>query len=963
MSGHEGERRRLSLGFATFLSVVVHLLLSLLMGTLTLRHEPSGVERKLERARTEAKAKRAASEFELVVTKEPAARPVHEAPLEVAVDRPSPRDETVERPRPDDRVVSPRAAEAEPVESPVAIELPRAAAAPKAAVDTPTKLSRKESDRGNETGETDASVALPKSVTTTAADQSRAVQPQPAARPPRAASRSPAPTVATARPRTDEKKSSEPAAVPRRRPAPRATAADSQELASIARAVTATDASGPFDSDAADEVEPLSLAAESSRQEPSVSAPTAARSRPRTSGAVSRSVASKASRAARPTGGDARADVAGARRTARAESVAESIADSVPTEAIATLARAGGTGAGSADDADATSLAGLVGEPTDSPAGDGPSDSPATAALARRPTAAQRGNARSRQGATMSQRRSGGADSAAESAMAEEAFAALVGGRSRGVEGSRGGLDAPAPQADSSSPARQLTDGAADVDAVTQRVEPVAVEPVAVESVAIDAATAVTAGEAAADPFAVIAAAPRPARQPRGGPRPSVRLRGPDGPGGSEDEAGPQPGITARPTRRPTESMLENDERFLARVAAAALPVDGRVRQTAAPFRQRSPERRDQLRRGHRGTETEAAIERGLEFLARAQLPDGRWSLSRFPGATRADGGSIASDTAATGLALLSFLGAGYDHFGDRHADAVRRGLEFLRAVQKPDGDLYLEMDEASGRSARLYSHAIATMAVCEAVGMTGDPLLRESATNACRFIASSQHEKRGGWRYMPGIGSDLSVSGWMLLALRSAQLAGIAVDRKCLAGVRVLLDTSQSVDDPDAYVYNPYAPDTPEQRAGRMPSPTMNAVGLLMRLHMGTARDDPRIVRAAAKLAADLPSDGSPGRPSRDCYLWYYAAQALFHVGGEAWDRWYGRLHEILVASQETGGDQAGSWNPGGAVPDRWGGFGGRIYVTALNLLTLEVSYRHLPIYEVLARPPDDRETGRSSP
>ena len=180
---------------------------------------------------------------------------------------------------------------------------------------------------------------------------------------------------------------------------------------------------------------------------------------------------------------------------------------------------------------------------------------------------------------------------------------------------------------------------------------------------------------------------------------------------------------------------------------------------------------------------------------------------------------------------------------------------------------------------------------------------------------------------------------------------------------MRVLLDTSQSVEDADTYVYNPYAPDTPEQRAGRRSSPTMTAVGLLMRLHTGYARDDPRFVGAATKLAAELPSNGSRGRPTRDCYLWYYVSQVLFHVGGEAWDRWYGRLYEILVASQETVGDRAGSWNPGGEVPDRWGAFGGRIYVTALNLLTLEVTYRHLPIDQAVVRPADDRETGRSSP
>jgi hypothetical protein len=525
--------------------------------------------------------------------------------------------------------------------------------------------------------------------------------------------------------------------------------------------------------------------------------------------------------------------------------------------------------------------------------------------------------------------------------VAQEAFAALLGGRVRGLEDASGTLDA------SESTERTPLPGRAAIDTGPTADEVAASLPEKDGGGAGKAASADTAF----DPFATVAAAsPARERQPRGGARAIVRTRAPEGPGGSEDEAGPQPGITARPSRRPTDSPLENDARFLARVAASALPVDGRVRQMAPAFQQRSPERRDESRAGKPRPETEAAIERGLAFLARAQQPDGRWSLARFPGATAFDGGSIESDTAATGLALLCFLGAGYDHFGETYADTVRRGLEFLRAVQRPDGDLYLESDEVSNRSARLYSHGIAAMALCEAVGMTGDPLVKESARKACRFIELSQHEKRGGWRYAAGIGSDLSVSGWMLLALRSGQLAGIEVSPRCLEGVRTLLDTSQSPASAHAYVYNPYAPDIPEQRAGRFPSPSMNAVGLLMRLHSGWNREDPRIVQGALALAAEPAANGRRGASKRDCYLWYYAAQVLFHVGGEPWDRWYEGLHSLLVGSQVNVGDRAGSWDPGGETPDRWGGFGGRIYVTALNLLTLEVSYRHLPIYQVLA-------------
>jgi len=407
--------------------------------------------------------------------------------------------------------------------------------------------------------------------------------------------------------------------------------------------------------------------------------------------------------------------------------------------------------------------------------------------------------------------------------------------------------------------------------------------------------------------------------------------------GGDAGATGDAPGhILARP---------------LGRASGFALPAEGREREVAMPFARRSRAEREAARRDAASdiavrekarAAADGMVDRGLGFLARAQRPDGRWRLEAYPGA-EADAPRLVSDTAATGLAILSFLGAGHDHFGGPHRDTVRRGLEFLLSVQKRDGDLYVPADELSDSCAWLYSHGIASMALCEAVGMTGDPLVKPAAARACGFIAASQHPARGGWRYTPRSDADLSVSGWMLVALRSGRLAGVEVEPRALAGVKALLDQSAVAGDPARYLYNAR---NAQQRPSRLSSACMTAVGTLGRLHTGWSPDDPRVRRAADTLLALKPAYGTPAQRSRDCYLWYYASQVLVHTGGDAWADWYDALADTLEPTQERSGPAAGSWDPLGDVPDRWGAYGGRIYVTALHLLALEVPDRRLPTY-----------------
>jgi hypothetical protein len=426
----------------------------------------------------------------------------------------------------------------------------------------------------------------------------------------------------------------------------------------------------------------------------------------------------------------------------------------------------------------------------------------------------------------------------------------------------------------------------------------------------------------------------------------AVSVQATAGPGGIGVDYTPEVGINARQARTDSLNVQLRSARFLRTQVGGVPAVSTSAIVSSEAFSSRGARARGDQPAGGRGTpapQTEEAIERGLAFLARYQLPDGGWSLQGFP-----EGAQLASDTAATALAVIAFQGAGYHHLEFQYKDVVQGGIDALVKGQKDNGDLFVPLDDASNRSVWLYSHSLAAIALCEAYGMTQDPELREPAQKAVRFIIAAQQPERGGWRYSPGVGADTSVSGWMMMALKSGELAGLDVPRQTYAKInRWLDDAQQSPTEPHLYRYNPFAPDSPEQRHGRTASKTMTAVGLLMRLYSGWQRDNPNMVRGAQFLGENLPAIGTERQPERDTYYWYYATQVMAHMGGEHWQQWIARLHPLLVDSQVREGVLAGSWDPAAPIPDRWGPHAGRLYVTTLNLLSLEVQYRKLPLYD----------------
>jgi len=362
-------------------------------------------------------------------------------------------------------------------------------------------------------------------------------------------------------------------------------------------------------------------------------------------------------------------------------------------------------------------------------------------------------------------------------------------------------------------------------------------------------------------------------------------------------------------------------------VALAVEPPD-----LQASFSLRPPEVRKDLVGAMGGTEaSEAAVDRGLAWLAAHQGPAGNWSLEDLHcQGHRCDApGSARSDAAATGLALMALLGAGHSPARGTHAASVQRGVDWLIARQNSEGGL------AEPGGSQMYGHALATIALCEALGLGADPALREPAARAVRFIVEAQDPNTGGWRYQPRGGGDTSVFGWQLMALKSAEMAGLPVPAETYRLSTRWLDSVASGPQRHLSAYQP----------GGEVRPSMTAEALLCRQYLGVGRSDPSMSAGGLYLRSKLPEWGD-----RHLYYWYYATQVMYHLQGQDWAAWNGKLRDMLVESQARDGPAAGSWDPQRPTPDKRGDRGGRLYETTLSLLILEVYYRHLPLYQQLS-------------
>ncbi|MBY0229496.1 MAG: hypothetical protein K2W96_09475 [Gemmataceae bacterium] len=373
----------------------------------------------------------------------------------------------------------------------------------------------------------------------------------------------------------------------------------------------------------------------------------------------------------------------------------------------------------------------------------------------------------------------------------------------------------------------------------------------------------------------------------------------------------------------------------------------------AGGYAGRSGSTRQKMRAEGGGTDaSEAAVGLGLRWLALHQAADGHWGLHNFNRHYRTAplgdpkgkllpynaGAEITNttrnnDTAGTAFGLLPFLAAGITTKPSKdnvnkidYSRGVKAAVEWMmrRQVQTSAERGYYGGDQ--------YSHALATIAMCEAYGLTSDPRIKMSAQMGINYIVLAQHEG-GGWRYSPKTAGDTSVTGWKLMALKSGQMAGLTVPKRTFKLVEAYLDSCES-SDKGGYGYVPNSGE----------SPAMTAVGALCRQYLGVNPRNKSLIKSVEKIGAVGPASGN-------LYFTYYATQVMHHMGGDAWDKWNkgpkgdgkGGVRDTFIAQQDKGaGGKAqleGSFRGDDHV-------GGRLGATSLSLLSLEVYYRHLPLY-----------------
>jgi hypothetical protein len=348
------------------------------------------------------------------------------------------------------------------------------------------------------------------------------------------------------------------------------------------------------------------------------------------------------------------------------------------------------------------------------------------------------------------------------------------------------------------------------------------------------------------------------------------------------------------------------------------------------------------------------AVDAALRWLARHQNPDGLWSADRFDGrcsGTKCAGtGERDFDTGVTALAILAFLGAGYtqDSREELHdpadksrvlkaGEVVRLGLKGLLSRQDSEGCVG-ERGSKYG-----YTHAIATLALAEAYGMTRADFLKVPAQKAADFLVACQNPGKG-WRYSSRCGdNDSSVTTWAAIALKTAEFSLLRIPKATFEGALTWFDEATEENGYFQVGYNArstgkvFIPGKNDQFAHHA---TMSGAAAIARIFLHKRPTEP-VLAVANVLIADTPR----WRENEiDFYYWHFGSLHLFQCDGpdgRMWKHWSTAMLRALTPNQKGAQDgcQAGSWDPS---VERWGFEGGRVYATAINALTLETCRRY---------------------
>src|SRR5690606_20313564 len=304
----------------------------------------------------------------------------------------------------------------------------------------------------------------------------------------------------------------------------------------------------------------------------------------------------------------------------------------------------------------------------------------------------------------------------------------------------------------------------------------------------------------------------------------------------------------------------------------------------------------------------ERAVAQGLAYLARVQQRRGHWGRM-----SREDEKYGQTWVGKTALCTPAFLGAAHTHrSGTEYSANVERALDVLLGTQDPRTGHFGETSA--------YSHGITSYALAECYAITRDERLRQPLERAVAWIVSNQERGRdprslGGWGYYsPVLQAEdgfarTSVTAWMVMALKSAQLSGIAVPQEAFDGARGFL--LRMFDAQRGYWLYNQEPSRLRMSWRTLPASTPAAVFCLLLL--GQDRDDARLDAGLAYTTDRRPQryrqetdDAFVLRGAGNVYFWYYGSLACFLAGGDAWEDWNAALKRVLPAAQSADGSFA---------------------------------------------------------
>jgi hypothetical protein len=339
-------------------------------------------------------------------------------------------------------------------------------------------------------------------------------------------------------------------------------------------------------------------------------------------------------------------------------------------------------------------------------------------------------------------------------------------------------------------------------------------------------------------------------------------------------------------------------------LATAALLVP------AAAMAQKPPNPFDVEAREYLGTpQSEAAVKRALEWLARRQESDGHWNS-----------GNYRDDAAVSGLCTLAFLSAGHQPGRGPYGDLMNKASDYLAENIQRNG----LVGRGNSAGPPMYGHGFATLALAELYGMTKRPDFRSKLEAAVQLIYTSQNSE-GGWRYQPGSAdADISVTAVQVLALRAAANAGIKVPedtvKKAIGYIKRCANNGDG-----GFSYQ-----TTQRGSG--PARTGAALTCLM---ISGEKEAPETKKGLEYLEKHNLSNYDWAYRQHYYYALYYCTQAMYQVGGEPWKKWFTEVRERILRDQRA----EGSWQENRSV--------GEEYSTAMAVLVLQVPAGLLPIYQ----------------